>query len=409
MPNNRIFIVLLAGLFGALPPHAPASMPGKVDLTAEFARFGLIPQNQGADTCSLHAVASLAEFELARVTQDKDRRRSTEFLIWAAKKATGKKQNQAMFYEAVHGLNTLGICRETLMPEEEEKSHGVHPPSAAAIADAKKESHRWKVHWIRRWSVVRPMEDAQLTAIEAALVHGHPVACGLRWPKTLKGYEVIQVPPPRAVEDGHSIALVGYLHDSKQGPVFIFRNSWGPRWGKNGYGIISQAYVRAYANDALWLELGLPHSEVPSERLEAESAPVLASGRCHWNVQDMAPFERRDVEQGQAAFLSGQGGWLHRVGHERPQAGHLSTPRWRRRRPITARSTLPWTDAVWPPYSISTADAFRPPARWNWATSTSARASTEFDSSAQARTRPRQAIPLVWMPWIFCRSIRTGD
>ena len=149
------------------------------------------------------------------------------------------------------------------MPEEEEKGHGVHPPSAAALADAKKESHRWKVHWIRRWSIARPMEEAQLSAIEEALAQGHPVACGLRWPKVLKGYEVIHVPPPSAVEDGHSIALVGYLHDPKQGDVFLFRNSWGPRWGKNGYGVISAAYVRAYANDALWLELGPPNSEVP--------------------------------------------------------------------------------------------------------------------------------------------------
>ena len=73
--------------------------------------------------------------------------------------------------------------------------------------------------------------------------------------------------------------------------VFLFRNSWGPRWGKNGYGIISMAYVRAYANNALWLELGPPHSEVPLERFEAESAPVLASGHCRWKVQDMAPYE----------------------------------------------------------------------------------------------------------------------
>jgi len=266
-------------------------MSGTVDLTPEFERFGLVVQNQGADTCSLHAVASLAEFELAKVSPDKDRRRSTEFLIWAAKAATGKKQNQAMFYEAVHGLNALGICREVLMPEEEERNHGAHPPSPAALADAKRQSHRWKVHWIRRWDVARPMEDAQVSAIREALAHDHPVACGLRWPKTLKGYEVIQVPPPNAVEDGHSIALVGYFHDPKLGDVFRFRNSWGPGWGKDGYGIMSSAYLRAYANDALWLELGPPKSEVPLERIEAEAAPVLSSRRCPRNVQDMAPFE----------------------------------------------------------------------------------------------------------------------
>ena len=114
-----------------------------------------------------------------------DRRRSTEFLIWAAKKATGKKQNQAMFYEAVHGLNMLGICRG--LDARRRRSGPRRPPSVGRGAcHAKKESHRWKVHWIRRWNIARPMEDGQLSAIEEALARGHPVACGLRWPKTLK-------------------------------------------------------------------------------------------------------------------------------------------------------------------------------------------------------------------------------
>ena len=96
-------------------------------------------------------------------------------------------------------------------------------------------------------------------AIKKAFAHGHPVACGLRWPKDLKGYELIQVPPPNAVFDGHSIALVGYVDDAQDnGGVFLFRNSWGPKWGKNGYGSMSYAYTRAYANDVVWLELGPP-------------------------------------------------------------------------------------------------------------------------------------------------------
>jgi hypothetical protein len=40
-------------------------------------------------------------------------RHSVEFLIWAARKSTGHEGEQAMFFEAVHGLNMFGICTES--------------------------------------------------------------------------------------------------------------------------------------------------------------------------------------------------------------------------------------------------------------------------------------------------------
>jgi hypothetical protein len=303
-----ICLAALLGLVDAAPVRSQAHLPGNVDLTAEFTRLGLIPQSQGADTCSLHAIASLAEFELAKREPGQKHERSTEFLIWATRKATGKDHDQAMFYEAVHGLNRLGICREALMPEVE-SGHGRHVPSPAALADAKQQSNRWKVHWIKRWDLKRPLDDLQLHAIKAALAHGHPVACGLRWPKQLKGYELLAVPPPNAVSDGHSIALVGYVDGPQEnGGVFLFRNSWGPHWGKNGYGSISYAYTRTYANDALWLELGAPDSEVPLQRFEAAALPVVASGRCQCHVQDMADWERALWSRGKQLFCGAEKG-----------------------------------------------------------------------------------------------------
>ncbi len=209
-----------------------------------------------------------------------------------------------MFYEAVCGLNRFGICHEALMPEVGQ-GRPRHPPSAAALADARQQSNRWKVHWIKRWNLKRPLDDVQVRAIKAALAHGHPVACGLRWPKVLKGDAVIQVPPPQAVEDGHSIALVGY-DDAREGGMLVFRNSWGPKWGNHGYGIMSFAYARAYANDALWLELGPPNSEVPLERFEAAALPVVAAGRCPCHAQDMSSWERAMWSQGRQLFCGAE-------------------------------------------------------------------------------------------------------
>ncbi len=289
--SSPCLAVLLVLVVAAFAPSRNL-LAGKADLTPEFNRLGLIPQSQGAVTCSLHAVASLAEFELAESETQPNHERSTEFLIWAARKATGKDHDQAMFYEAVCGLNRFGICREALMPEIA-SDHPRSPPSPAALADAKQQSNRWKVHWIKRWDLTRPLDGAQIQAIKDALARRHPVACGLRWPKVLKGDAIVQVPPPGAVEDGHSIALVGYTDGAqKEGGTFIFRNSWGPKWGNHGYGSMSVAYARAYANDAIWLELEPPNAEVPLERFEGESQPVVASGRCRVSVQDMAPWEK---------------------------------------------------------------------------------------------------------------------
>ena len=317
---------VLFGMLTTAQVWSDVHLPDSVDLTARFARLGLIPQTPGPDTCSLHAIASLAEFELAKHESGQDHRRSTEFLIWAARKATGKDHDQAMFYEAVFGLNRLGICREPLMPEAG-PGHVRHPPSGAALADAKQESNRWKVHWIKRWDLKRSLDDFQVFAIKDALSQGHPVACGLRWPKVLKGHELMEVPPPHAVFDGHSIALVGYIDDAKRnGGVFLFRNSWGPHWGTSGYGSISYAYTRTYANDAVWLELGPPNSEVPVQRFEAEALPVVASARCPHNVQDMADWEKTLWSHGKQLFCGAEGG-LRRVGRARGASRPLSASR----------------------------------------------------------------------------------
>jgi C1A family cysteine protease len=56
--------------------------------------------------------------------------------------------------------------------------------------------------------------------------------------------------------DGHSIDLVGF-HEGKAFPgggYFIFRNSFGPGFGHDGYGFVSFKYLRDYANDAICIE-----------------------------------------------------------------------------------------------------------------------------------------------------------
>ena len=304
-------------------PAEPAPLRHASSLLAHFEEFGLTPLAQGdRDVCSLFAITALAEYEYARQTTGPHARLSEEYLIWAAKKANGKTGDQAMFYEAVHGLNQLGICpademRYTDKPDPHRK------PSTEALAESQPLRQRWQAEWIKRWSLDSALTDRELLEIKRALADGHPVACGLRWPKKLHGSELLAVPPPHEVFDGHSIALVGYEDDPAKpgGGAFLFRNSFGPAWGNHGYGVMSYAYVRAYANDALWLRLGPPGSEVPTVRYEAESMPVLAKAKSTASSQSMSDFQRAMWSGGRQLFCSAERGGSIDLGFEVPVAG----------------------------------------------------------------------------------------
>ncbi|HXY33553.1 MAG TPA: C1 family peptidase [Planctomycetaceae bacterium] len=283
-----------------------ADLPAKVDLKPQLQDFGLTARQQGnRDDCSLFAITGVVEYERARHLSKSPERLSEEFLIWASDKASGEPGDQAMFWKAVAGLNAFGICSEELMPYGK-KPRPQQRPSPQAVAEARELAERWQVAWIKRWSVDRRLTDHQLLEIKHALAQGHPVACGLRWPKELKGSALLKVPAPNQVFDGHSIMFVGYEDDPGKpgGGAFVFRNSAGPNWGQQGYGLISYAYAKAYANDALWLHLGPPKSEVPAVRFEAESMRVLAASGCQASPQRMNDFGARLWSHGEQLFCN---------------------------------------------------------------------------------------------------------
>jgi hypothetical protein len=300
------------------------TLPARVDLRPQYKKLGLTPRGQGArDTCSLFAVTALAEFEAAR-KEAKGVRLSEEFLVWAANEATGLGGDQAMFYEALHGLRVLGICTEERMIYEA-KSDAKRKPSARALADARARRD-WAVHWIKRWNVKTGLGAEQLRAIKAALAAGHPVAVGMRWPKRLVLKEgVIQTPPESGVVDGHSVALVGYQDDDKRpgGGLFVLRNSFGANWGDGGHASISYAYAAAYVNDAVWLEAGKkdPNATGPTLRLEAEEMAVKKAVGCTTATQDMREWGGKMWGGGKQLFCRGKKGASLELSFRVKQAG----------------------------------------------------------------------------------------
>lgn len=47
---------------------------------------------------------------------------------------------------------------------------------------------------------------------------------------------------------GHAVLLVGYDEERK---IFVFKNSWGPAWGKNGYGFASADHINRFSDQPM--------------------------------------------------------------------------------------------------------------------------------------------------------------
>ena len=322
MPFCTVGLTCLIAMVGVVSPR-DTRLPPRVNLGPEFAKRAITPRTQGKrNTCSLFAITALAEYECSRDDQRTRMQLSEEYLIWAANEATGLLGDQAMFYEAVHGLNTFGICASSLMPYQR-TSAADRTPSKRASTNARKLSGRWKVHWIKRWDRNRGLSDDELTSVKTALANEHPVACGLRWPKAFRGAALLDLPPPGGVFDGHSIVFTGYDDDGgrDRGGILFFRNSNGPEWGRNGYGVMSYAYARVYANDALWLKLGAPGSETPVQRFEAESAVILAKEKSKTSTQKMRSWGARMWSDGEQLFCRAKSAGRVELGFRVREAG----------------------------------------------------------------------------------------
>ena len=365
MRFSNFCLAILLGLVGASWAGSQSPLPSKADLTAEFNRLGLIRSRKTptrARSTPSHRWPSLS-LPSGSATEIRAVHRVLDL---------GGQEGHRKGPQSGHVLRgrlrtePIGICREALMPEVAQ-GHARRPPSAAALADAKQQSNRWQAHWIKRWDLKRPLDDAQIRAIKEAVAHGHPVACGIRWPKVLKGYEVIQVPPPVGWKTAIALPWSASSTTPKTTAAFSCSATVADSiWGDNGYGNISYAYTRTYANDALWLELGPPNSEVPVERFEAIALPVVASGHCRSSVQDMTPVGKGHVEPGQATLVRRGERGLCGVGHRGPQAGQVSFPRTGNGRPISARSAWPWTESGSSRNSTCTAVASRLRELWSW-------------------------------------------
>ena len=225
----------------------------ETDLRPKFQKHGLTPRNQGGrGTCSVFAVTAAMEFALA-VKEKTPVRLSVEYLNWASNQAVGKSVDGGFFSDLWKGYRAWGICREAELPYAAAFNADLQP-EASLIESAKKQaSDVLEMHWIKRWNVKTGLTQPELDGIKAALRKGWPVCGGFRWPKRQQWKQgVLQMCPPEAVFDGHSVLIVASKADSSQpgGGTFTFYNSNRPDMECR----MTWEYATAYMNDALWIE-----------------------------------------------------------------------------------------------------------------------------------------------------------
>ena len=83
-------------------------------------------------------------------------------------------------------------------------------------------------------------------------------------PKDLDSLPVIPPPQSPGVLGGHAFAIVGY---DRRG--FVVQNSWGTRWGRSGFAILSYEDWVIYGTDAWACALGVPQQLSDPTKLKA--------------------------------------------------------------------------------------------------------------------------------------------
>ncbi len=244
----------------------PPEIADQVDLRPRFNDLGLWVKDQGhRPSCAVFAMVSALEFQNAEANNTAARF-SEEYLYWATCTTLNRQtpdslsgandgsedQSDAGFTlnEVATALRTYGIPLREKVPNQF-SGKAMASPSGEVIDDARN-SVRLSVHAI-------PGHDGATLAanIIHALNLGIPVPVGIRWPDT-RVWRVHYLEDQKTdIGFGHAVTIVGYWCKSGriEDTVFIFKNSWGPRWGQAGYGTAAYRYLAKNLGSAVVLEV----------------------------------------------------------------------------------------------------------------------------------------------------------
>lgn len=249
------------GAFGKEP-----ELKEEVDLRPAFRELGIGVRNQGRrPSCAIHAIVGALEY-LEGSLSGEAKNFSEYYLYWATLKTLGRFDQSShwvsrgededagfLLPEVLQAIRTFGIPTIEEAPGLGNSGIGkeAEPPSTEIVEIA-----RQRVD-LRSFSVPGRTREVRLGNIVHALNTGAPVVIGMGWPyfHSIRKTALIESQKPRPGY-GHAVTLVGYRCPSgrMEDIKFIFRNSWGAKWGAGGYGFVKYEYIVKHLFDAHVIE-----------------------------------------------------------------------------------------------------------------------------------------------------------
>lgn len=217
-------------------PLAETYRPKETKRTSVDLRSGFTAvKNQGKQgACAAFTLAAIYEYIL-KTNNALESDLSEAFLYYNARKKSGRENEDlgTTFHEAVGALIEHGICSEQTFP--------YRPNTFAKEPD--KEAYDEAAHRI----VKKAMNvNANINDIRSALAEGYPVAIALKafnsFSEVSNGFILrpTEEELSRQTPGSHSMVVCGYSDEQR---LFIVRNSWGSKFGENGYCYIPYSYI----------------------------------------------------------------------------------------------------------------------------------------------------------------------
>ncbi len=232
----------------AAPVALLGALPKRVDLRAKCPPI----YDQGLlGSCTANAIAAAIQFDQMKQSLPRVFTPSRLFIYYNERviEHTVDSDSGAQIRDGIKSVARQGDCPEAEWPYVVAKFR-IKPP-AGCYADALK----YKVISYQRLVPA-------LTQLKGCLGSGYPFVFGFTVyesfesaPVARTGHASLPQPGERAI-GGHAVAAVGY-DDARQ--WFLVRNSWGARWGLQGYFTLPYAYLtdRNLADDFWTIRLVL--------------------------------------------------------------------------------------------------------------------------------------------------------